>query len=49
VEDDTPIDRLLTGRVGARYKRVVSEGAITGLNMARRMPRVIHWPSARAA
>jgi NADH dehydrogenase FAD-containing subunit len=46
--DDTPIDRMLTGRVGARYKRFVSVGPITGLNMARRMPGLIRWPSARA-
>jgi NADH dehydrogenase FAD-containing subunit len=47
--DDTPIDRMLTGRIGARYKDIVSGGAITGLRVARRFPALTRWPGARAA
>jgi hypothetical protein len=46
--DDTPVDRMLTGAVGAKYKRFVSGGAITALRMERRIPGFTRWPSAPA-
>ena len=47
--DDTPIDRMLTGRFGARYKDVVSGGAITSLKLERRFPGATRWPGAKAS
>lgn len=52
--DDTPKDRLLTGRMAARYKEIVSSSAITGLRLERLVPGATVWrrsgrPAAREA
>jgi NADH dehydrogenase len=44
--DDTPRDRLLTGRWAAVYKEVVSGSAITAMKLERRIPGATRWLSS---
>jgi len=47
--DDTPRDRVLTGRAAAAYKEIVSASPIPGIRAERYLPGALRWPGARAA
>jgi NADH dehydrogenase FAD-containing subunit len=46
--DDTPAERVLTGRAAAVYKQVVSASPMPSIRAERLMPGTLRWPGAGA-